>query len=277
MKIAVCSDLHLEFSSIKLENTENADVLILSGDILIAEDIKRHPRGAGGEVTKKSTRLAAALSYYDFFDQVSSEFRDVIYVAGNHEFYDGKWNKTLTVLKQLADAYVNVHFLERESIKIDDVTFIGSTLWTDLNRGDALTVHAVKDMMNDYKKIINDANNYSHLRPNDTSFRNFQSIQYIEKVVSERHDEKFVVVGHHAPCFHSIPYWFSHEHLMNGAYASELSEFILDRPQIKLWTHGHVHTNCDYMIGDTRIVCNPRGYYGHEQQAIRFQLQYVEI
>jgi predicted phosphodiesterase len=40
MKIAVCSDLHLEFGPISLENTENADVLILSGDICVANDLK---------------------------------------------------------------------------------------------------------------------------------------------------------------------------------------------------------------------------------------------
>jgi len=51
---------------------------------------------------------------------------------------------------------------------------------------------------------------------------------------------------------------------MNGAYHSDLSEFILDHPQIKLWTHGHTHHPFDYMIGGTRIVCNPRGYDGYE-------------
>ena len=47
---------------------------------------------------------------------------------------------------------------------------------------------------------------------------------------------------------------------MNGGYHSDLSEFILDHPQIKLWTHGHTHHPFDYVIGETRIVCNPRGY-----------------
>jgi hypothetical protein len=51
---------------------------------------------------------------------------------------------------------------------------------------------------------------------------------------------------------------------MNGGYASDLYDFIADRPQIKLWTHGHTHTPFDYMIDQTRIVCNPRGYEGHE-------------
>ena len=53
--------------------------------------------------------------------------------------------------------------------------------------------------------------------------------------------------------------------LVNGAYSSDLSEFILNHPQIKVWTHGHTHHTFDYMIGSTRIVCNPRGYVGYER------------
>jgi hypothetical protein len=52
---------------------------------------------------------------------------------------------------------------------------------------------------------------------------------------------------------------------MNGGYSSSLDEFIVDHPQIKLWTHGHTHELFDYMVGETRVVCNPRGYVGHER------------
>jgi hypothetical protein len=64
---------------------------------------------------------------------------------------------------------------------------------------------------------------------------------------------------------------------MNGGYHSDLSEFILDRPAIKLWTHGHTHEEFDYMIGDTRVVCNPRGYIGYEELANNFKLKVVEV
>jgi hypothetical protein len=64
---------------------------------------------------------------------------------------------------------------------------------------------------------------------------------------------------------------------MNGGYSSELAEYILDRPKIKLWTHGHTHDVFDYMIGTTRVVCNPRGYDGYEQRAEDFELKVVEV
>jgi hypothetical protein len=64
---------------------------------------------------------------------------------------------------------------------------------------------------------------------------------------------------------------------VNGAYSSDLSEFMLDRPQIKVWTHGHTHHNFDYMIGSTRVVANPRGYHMYEAQADIFKLQYIEV
>ena len=68
------------------------------------------------------------------------------------------------------------------------------------------------------------------------------------------------VVGHHSPSLQSIHPVYAHEKIMNGGYHSDLSEFILDHPQISLWTCGHTHHAHWYHIGDTLIACNPRGY-----------------
>jgi len=65
--------------------------------------------------------------------------------------------------------------------------------------------------------------------------------------------------------------------MVNGAYSSDLTEFILDRPQIKLWTHGHTHHVFDYMVGSTRIFCNPRGYKDYEGRADDLELLTVEV
>jgi len=280
MKIALASDLHLEFQDIDLPNTESAHVLILSGDIMVAEDLHRHsapdPYEPGG-LTKFSHRLAAAQRYRGFLDRVSQAYPHVVYVAGNHEFYHGRWHRTLDVLSEECARYPNVYFLERGVKTIDDVTFIGGTLWTNMNRQDPLTLHAAQDLMNDYKVIVNETAGYSKLKPADTCVRHREMLGYIKTMVAEQHETKFVVVGHHAPTPLSMHPRYANDPLMNGAYHSDLSEFILDRPQIKLWTHGHTHHPFDYMMGSTRVVCNPRGYAGHEPAADAFELKFLEI
>ena len=267
MKIKLVSDLHLEFSDIMIPNDNNYDVLILAGDIMVATDLHDHPEPANtadqmaiANGTGLGRRQLAAQRFRDFLKRCSFQFPHVIYVAGNHEFYHGKWNQSLITLSNECAKFPNVYFLEAGSKKIDDVTFIGGTLWTDMNKGDPLTLHSVRDMMNDFRVIKKDLEGYTNLKPHDTVVRHRHMLDYIKNIVAERGDEKFVVVGHHSPSFQSVHEGYRSETLMNGAYHSDLSEFILDRPQIKLWVHGHTHHPFDYVIGETRIVCNPRGY-----------------
>ena len=282
MKIALCSDLHLEFGDINLKNEENADVLILSGDILIAQDLHDHPHMdydpyTSGALADLGRRQQTALRFRDFIKRCSFQFPHVVYVAGNHEFYHGKFIGSLQDLRDECSKYSNVYFMEDDMRTINDVTFIGSTLWTDMNKGDPLTLHAVADMMNDYRIIRHDGHGYSKLRPAHTADRHRKSVGYIRTIIEGKFDEKFVVVGHMAPSKLSVHPRYQNDTLMNGAYASDLSEFIMDHPQIKLWTHGHTHHKFDYMIGSTRIVCNPRGYIGYEDSADFFELQYLEV
>jgi len=86
-----------------------------------------------------------------------------------------------------------------------------------------------------------------------------------------------VVCTHHAPSKGSEHPKYKHDQLMNGAYNSKLDQFIMDRPGIKLWTHGHTHEDFDYMIKGCRVVCNPRGYINYEDRADRFELKVVEV
>ena len=223
--------------------------------------------------------MLMSLRFRDFLKRCSFQFPHVVYVAGNHEFYHGKWKGSLNDLRFQCAQLPNVHFLENDIWKHEDYTFIGCTLWTDCNNGDPLTLHALGDMMNDFRIIRNDELGYTKLRPAHTLSRHVQSKQYIKNIVAEKGDEKFVVVGHHAPSKLSTHERYQHavHSTMNGGYSSDLSEFILDHPQIKLWTHGHTHDPFDYVIGETRIVCNPRGYGGHDPQADLFELKFLDI
>ena len=279
MRVALCSDLHLEFQDINLQNTEGADVLILSGDIFIAEDLHSHPEinYSHLEIKVLEHGQARAQRFRDFLKRCAFQFPHVVYVAGNHEFYHGRWQASLAHLRQECSKFSNVYFLENDVKIINDITFIGATLWTDCNKGDPLTLHALTDMMNDFRIIRNDEHGYTKLRPAHAMYRHQKTLSYLKAVLPDMKDKKVVFVGHHAPTFNSVHGRYRNDKLMNGGYASDLSEFILDHPEIALWTHGHMHDPVDYMVGATRVVCNPRGYAGHDVQADVFELKFLDI
>jgi DNA repair exonuclease SbcCD nuclease subunit len=280
MKIAVCSDLHLEFQDINLKNEEGAEVLILSGDIMIAEDLHNHPPVHPNDpvnIPNLGRRQETALRFRDFLSRCSFQFPHVIYIAGNHEFYHGRWKASLQHLRDECARYPNVYFLENDIKVINEVSFIGATLWTDCNKGDPLTLHSLTDMMNDFRIIRNDEHGYTKLRPAHIMYRHQRTLSYLKAVLPDMKDKKVVFVGHHTPSHQSVHERYKNDFLMNGGYHSDLSEFILDHPEIVLWTHGHTHEPFDYMIGTTRVFANPRGYGGHDPQADLFELKYLDI
>jgi Icc-related predicted phosphoesterase len=290
MKIAVCSDLHLEFGDIDFTNDEGADVLVLSGDIMVAADFGR-PDPYDIMLTSKEERMR------NFLERCSMQFKHTVYVMGNHEHYNGDFKTSADILRRACSRHDNIYFLDKETVKIDDVTFIGGTLWTDMNREDPLTLHGIRSMMNDFRICNNsnrevnfktyDANGeftgfstrIARLSPEDAVEDHRRMLDLIKTTIELRKsdDEKFVVCGHHAPSKLSTHPRYKDEVLMNGGYSSDLNEFIADRPQIRLWTHGHTHELFDYQVGETRVVCNPRGYIGYEASADTFKLKVVEV
>lgn len=313
MRIALVSDVHLEFGFLDIRNTENADVLILSGDICVAAALR--DRDTHGIMEGKGH----SESFHKFFQQACDEFKNVVYVMGNHEHYNGDFALSETNIRTKLAYLKNLHFLEKESVKIDDVTFIGGTLWTDMNREDEHTMFHVQRRMNDFQIVRNsnrmvtrkvpiyeenllyteDGKNGgkyttdergfykqigmkmkeepSTLCPQDVVPEHKAMVEYIRTIIEGKFDEKFVVVGHHAPSKQSTHPRYQHDTLMNGAYSSDLNDFILAHPQIKLWTHGHTHEDFDYMLGTTRVFCNPRGYINYESKADYWTLKSVEV
>jgi Icc-related predicted phosphoesterase len=314
MKIAVCSDVHLEFGDLFLSNEENADVLILGGDICVAADI-------GKPDPNNFMEGARSNRFTDFFKRCSFQFPHVIYIMGNHEHYHGDFATSGNKIKSLLESNMlsNVYLLDKESKTIDDVTFIGGTLWTDMNNRDPLTLFHISKMMNDFRCVENSnrmierkvplyeknpdftpdgKNGGEYLRkegggyieighkrksepstfsPEDAVEDHEKMFGYIKTIIEGKNDQKFVVVGHHAPSRLSTHPRYASEELMNGGYSSSLDEYIMDHPQIKLWTHGHTHEDFDYVIGETRIVCNPRGYINYESRADSFKLKTFEV
>jgi len=298
MKIALGSDLHLEMGTLELKNTESADVLVLAGDICVASDLNflNNPG-----VSRERTR---AERYITFFEQCSQEFPKVVYIMGNHEHYHGDFAHTYGILKHALDKFKNIYVLEKETLVVDDVVIIGATVWTDMNGSDTATLHAIPRMMNDFHVVKNslrmvsrqvplyDDGEYNVDRkitgykqketpakfaPEDAVNDHTRALDYINHVTAEQVNKKFIVVSHHCPSEQSVHDKYKADTVMNGGFRSNLDDFISYRPQIKLWCHGHTHEDFDYVLGETRVVCNPRGYAGHEHRAGYFQLKYLEV
>ena len=267
MRIQIVSDLHLEFSDcFEIKNENNTDVLILGGDIMIASKVHK-PESEYG------------IRFRDFLKRMSFQFPHVVYVMGNHEFYDsGRFFDSVEQMRLACGVHDNVYLLERDTKIIDDVMFVGGTLWTDMNNEDPDTMHRIRFMMNDFNCVKNiTGDGKTVFMPEDAVEDHNEFKRGLDAVLEQHPDLPVVVCGHHAPSRASTHPRYRNEIVMNGAYSTNLDDFILDRRQIKLWTHGHTHEDFDYMIGTTRVVCNPRGYDGYEARANQFQLKYVEV
>jgi Icc-related predicted phosphoesterase len=279
MRVDYCSDLHLEFGNVELPGGE---VLVLAGDVCEERKVNRHRR-AWNELTAEEQLDPKYIELYrcwTFFLREVPKYKKVFMVMGNHEHYHGKFHKTRTeLLGQLPD---NVELLENEAVEYEGVVFMGATLWTNCNNGDSLTTYTLRASMNDYRVIQNfyeDKSLYFKLTPEWTFRTHIKTMNYFREELPKHSDKPVVVITHHAPSFMSISeqYRGPGDYHMNGGYASDLSEFILDHPQIKKWVHGHVHSTHQYNIGDTEVLANPRGYVGHEAIANHFEVKHFEI
>jgi hypothetical protein len=76
-----------------------------------------------------------------------------------------------------------------------------------------------------------------------------------------------VVVTHHLPHWNSVQPQFA-GNPTNRYYVHDVSD-LLESRAAKLWIHGHVHSAWDYSVGDTRVLCNPRGYPGETDSGFR--------
>ena len=232
MKVQILSDLHVEFEDYDYPQCD-CDVVILAGDI--------HTKGRG---------VKWAIEHIND--------KPVIYILGNHEFYGKTYPKLFNELKTLA-ANTNIHVLDKDVISIEGVNFFGCTLWTNFEiLGDPrLAGYQCQQAMTDYKKIKR-LPGYSKIRSIDTAVYHMQDITWLGKTLAMHEGEKNVVVTHHGPSLKSAPDKYKKDVLVS-AYVSDLESFI-EKHNPNIWVHGHLHNSSDYLIGETRVLCNPRGY-----------------
>ena len=267
MRIAVVSDLHLEFAELEILNTDQAQVLILAGDICTA-------RAFSAEYPQDRAQQQRQQRYLKFFDQVSREFPHVLYVMGNHEHYNHDFHDTETVLRAALAEFQNLVLLENTSVEIQDHVFMGATLWTDMNKGTSMA--AVQHIMNDYS-VIRNRLHHRKLRPQDTLDQHQHSLSKLSEMIARDQHKPVCMITHMAPSPQSVHPRYAADIHGNSAYFSDLESWIHERANIKAWIHGHTHHAFDYHVANTRVICNPRGYVPYERGTQAEQPYYAKI
>ena len=233
MRLRILSDLHLEFhrdngaSFIKDQKDKDYDVLILAGDI----------------TTEK--HLGEVLSLW----RKSVGDRNIVYVPGNHEYYDSSISKVQNTFDAWSKQDNKLHVLDNSQVTIDGVKFVGSTLWFAHSgkpeRGD--------EDLNDFH-LIGGFRNWISQQAKD-------SAQYLKDNVKEGD----IVITHHLPHPKSIHPRFAGSYL-NKYFLHDVSD-VVENSAAKLWVYGHTHSSFDFTVSKTRLVCNPFGYLRYEQNS----------
>ena len=247
MKLRITSDLHTEFmghgNSAKITRILERALPVLPHDarttLVIAGDL--------GSMHKPDN-LIIALEY------LCSRFVDVIYIPGNHEYYGGSLKDTPTWIADNTDHIDNLLFGPIQ-MHLGKPTIHANTLWTDFDGGNDVSMFMALRGMNDYNHCGGPDDGIM-LNPEHTLAIHRRTVEHLHNVVNEGD----IVITHHLPSFKSIDSAYTNSPL-NGAYASDL-EWLILHTKPSLWIHGHTHRSKDYMIGQTRVLCNPRGYEG---------------
>jgi len=235
MKIITYSDLHLEFGTeFQPPKDTDADLMILAGDIITFRDFAPLERLLEG--WKKP----------------------VLFVAGNHEYYNGEQIKQGNVRfkRWLAEHHPHVTFLQNEAVEIDGVHFFGGTMWTNFNQGDKYAMDVAWRQMNDCRRIYTKKGNV--LDPMDTIIFHEAYVKKLLAWFRKKLQGPRVVISHHAPVVNPHTQYGSSQ--LMPAFNSLDMLLIIEKYQPCLWVYGHTHECDDQMVGRTRIISNQLGY-----------------
>lgn len=257
MRINLVSDLHLDIrgNGDFVAPAVDVDVTVVAGDAM----------------------APGALALQKIRNLYPDRDRPLVYVAGNHDFYSHhdprRPELKTTFAKQRAEmqvvaAELGIIFLDDAVVEIDGVRIIGATLWTDFSARPAYMpfADAVREAsgprgMNDYRLIKTGAGrSRDRFQPRDSIAAHKVSRAFIEKTLDEPFDGQTIVITHHAPSYRSLRNGGMAFDDMDWCYASNLEILMHGENAPAVWMHGHIHTNRDYEIGNTRVVANPRGY-----------------
>jgi len=267
LKFDFGSDLHLDFDKesprvLDAFPVERSPALILAGDVIEVSVLK-------GKRTALKTQVEG------FFSWVSANYETVLYVFGNHELYDAELNYAVQNLRDIFKrmGLLNIHILENSQFEFADTIVFGTTMWTSMRNSNPNIMNAIQNGLQDYRyiKYINEYYERITITPEYTIAKHRTAISAIRNFIKQPSSKRKIVVTHHAPHVESIDRVYRGDALTD-AYYEELFDDICDS-DIRVWVHGHTHDPSDYYIKNTRVLANPRGYWGHENAAANFKIQ----
>jgi len=256
MKFRIISDLHVDVNEkypFELKDDAASDNIVT----LVAGDVSGDP-----ELDYKW--LTENTNYHGYV------------ISGNHIVYNYK-RKPIQDLQQMEkELFANSDrwkYLEKEYVVLEDekIVIFGATLWTDYEIGanKSWNMAMAKIGMNDFRLGLmrTDEGEVLGLTTQWCLDEHIKTLKVLDEVCKKYPDYTIVVVTHHCPGNKSIAsrFWGSE---INGAYVSDLTEFIENHPNIKVWVCGHVHHTHSYVIGQCQILSNPYGYvqYGENNE-----------
>jgi Icc-related predicted phosphoesterase len=224
-KLRIVSDLHFEFHKDGGRSLVNE---VTQGDfdvLILAGDIGDF-RTFYQAVTLLSTAVAP---------------RPVLMVLGNHEAYGSSLELAFEEAEKVKEVCSNLTILEQSVCEIQGQRFIGCTLWYP---------HPIQlpadAQMGDFE-YIEGGLQWVHERAKASA-----------KFLRETIQPGDVVITHMVPHLKSIAKKFERSPI-NGYFIHNVGD-VVEHGDAKLWIHGHTHTSHDYVVGKTRVVCNPFGY-----------------
>lgn len=254
MRIQYFSDVHLEMYHDRPWKLRRFDIKNLGEYLVLAGDIG-YPHYS---------------MYEQFLETMSSMFKYVFVVSGNHEYYCNKranlefkmnteqvpWMDFIdNQIRSVCAKFSNVVYLQNEWFDIPgtNVCVFGGTMWSDVAPDEE---RDIKHVMNDYKRIPG------------LTIGNVQSayntyLAMLQNAMAANPDKTFVVVSHHLPSYQLVhPRYFELQTRINSAFASEIPREIVDDPRILAWFAGHSHEPCE----SGKFHVNPIGYPGEKSK-----------
>ncbi|NWF46630.1 metallophosphoesterase [Hydrogenophaga sp. D2P1] len=269
MNIQLLSDLHLEANpDFVATPAPGADLLVLAGDI-------------GSYQNRRDGSVMAepdwCLQRFSPLPQYAAWPVPVVYVPGNHEYDALDVDEAHAGLRATCDR-LGIQWLERETLLLDGVRLIGTTLWSDYDalasqpQTEGRTRDPLTNRLHQRQKAFRAANFYLNKMNGQRHGRLFDAAamrelglecqDWLRQALAQPFDGTTVVITHFAPTLHSADPRYGLSPGTAG-FCNGLDDLL---PLADLWLHGHLHCPQDLQLGRCRIVANPLGYAEKNEQ-----------